>query len=363
MKIVRTFNAIALLQEPNSGVVLHREHLIARGIGNVVTPVIHPRAAWRYFGFQAHPEEWVKVAVYAPNGYRPSGQEPGFFYWDGAWLPTPEAVYQTPETIRKGIELWAGALQFHAQIAQNMALKELSVGYEVDVDLIEYMFNFAIPTWLSQPYRLNRTSWVKGDGAVDVPRGYNAEQFLEVSLRPMGGLPIEAIASGNSIRTSPPLAPQLVGVLFTLQPQVEFTEGIYQIEQSPCIVVRELEIREYHTPFRYEPILTGKGGSELDYPVADFDLPVELSVMAAERQDAQAIANQIIHKVRDEGCLYIPPLDLTLGCYVEGGIGAGGGQDSIPLELEGGMGVATPSNIRGGLPTVVIRLVFKNLAN
>jgi len=363
MKIIRNFSAIALFQQPHSGVFFYKDNLIAKEEGRVVTPVVHPRSAWHYLGFQAHPEEGITIAVYAPNGYRPSGQEPGFFYWDGIWRPTPEAIYQSPETIREGIGLWAGALQFHARIEQGKTLKELIVGYEVEIDPIEYMLQFAIPNWLSQPYRLNRITRLKADGSVEIPKGYNVGQLLDVQVWGLEGLPIKAIASGNSIRPETPLPPQPIQLLFSIKPQVEFTEGIYQIEQSPCVVLRELDIREYHAPLRYEPVLTEKGRSELDYPVANFDLPIEVSVMAAERQDAQAIANQIMHKVRDEGRLYLPPLDLTLGCYVEGGIGAGGGQETIPLELEGGMGVAAKSNVRGGLPTTIFRLVFKNLTN
>jgi hypothetical protein len=363
MKIIRTFNAIALLNQPNHGVFLYHEHVIAREPGGeVITPVVYPRLAWRYLGVQAHPEDGIAIALYSPNGYQT--QKPGFFYWDGTlWLPTSEAIYQSPETVREGMESWVGAVQFHIRIDEGRSLKEVTVGYEVDIQLIEYIFNFAIPGWLSQPYRLNRVSRSKPDGSIDLPKGYNAEQILDVSVRPLEGQLVKAIASNNLVRSESPIPNQPVQLLFMVKPQVEFTEGMYQVEQAPCVVLRELDIREYHAPYRYEPVLTGQGQSELDYPVANFDLSVEVSVMATERADAQAIASQIMHKVRDEGCLYLPPVDLTLGCYVEGGIGAGGGSDAIPLELEGGMGVAAPSNTRGGLPTVMFRLVFKNLAN
>jgi len=355
MKIVRTFNAIALLHQPNQGVLLHNEYLVAKETGFVMTPAIYPRLAWRYLGFQAHPENGITVALY---------EESNFFHWDGThWISTPEAVYQSPEEIREGIEFWMGAVQLYLRIEQGKSLKEVVIGYEVNLDPIEYIFNFAVPHWLQKPYRLNRIVQVKADGTLDIPKGYNAEQFLELQVRPLEGLPLNAKVQGSVIRPESSLSPQPVQLLFTVQPQVEFTEGIYQIEQAPCVVLRELDIRQYHAPYRYEPVLTNTGRSELDFSVANFDLPVEVSVMATERADAQAIANQIMHKVRDEGRLYIPPIDLDLGCYVEGGIGAGGGQEAVPLELDGGMGVATPSNIRGGLPTVVFRLIFKNLAN
>jgi hypothetical protein len=363
VKIIRAFNAIALLNQPSHDVFLYHEHVIAKESGGeVITPVIYPRLAWQYLGIQAHPEEGIAIALYAPNGYQT--QKPGFFYWDGTlWLPTSEALYQSPEAVREGMESWVGAVQFHIRIDEGRSLKEVTVGYEVDIQLIEYIFNFAIPGWLSQPYRLNRISRSKPDGSVDIPKGYNAEQILDVSVRPLEGLLVKAIASNNLVRPESPIPNQPVQLLFTVKPQVEFTEGMYQVEQAPCVVLRELDIREYHTPCRYEPVLARQGQSDLDYPVANFDLSVEVSVMATERADAQAIASQIMHKVRDEGCLYLPPVDLTLGCYVEGGIGAGGGQEAVPLELDGGMGVAAPSNIRGGLPTVVFRLIFKNLAN
>jgi len=366
MKIVRTFNAITFLKQPNKEVFLNGEYLVAKKTGELTTPVIYPRLAWRYLGFQTHPEAGIKVALYAPNGYKRLGVtgEPGFFQWDGMnWLPTPEAIYQSPETIRDGIEFWMGAMQFHLQIEQGKFLRELIVGYEVNFDPIEYILNFAIPQWLQKPYWLNRIVQMKGDGTVEIPKGYNSSQFLDLQVRPLEGLPIKAEVKGDAIHPEVALSPQLAQLRFSVKPQVEFTEGVYQVEKSPCVVLREIDIRQYHAPYRYEPVLTKTGSSELDFSVANFDLPVEVSVMATERGDAQAIANQIMHKVRDEGRLYVLPIDLEFGCYVEGGIGAGGGQEATPLELEGGMGVAAPSNIRGGLPTVVFRLIFKNLAN
>jgi hypothetical protein len=380
VKIIRAFNAIALLNQPSHDVFLYHEHVIAKESGGeVITPVIYPRLAWQYLGIQAHPEEGIAIALYAPNGYQT--QKPGFFYWDGTlWLPTSEALYQSPEAVREGMESWVGAVQFHIRIDEGRSLKEVTVGYEVDIQLIEYMFNFAIPDWLSQPYRLNRITRTKADGKVEIPKGYNIEQILEATVRSLDGLPVAVKATtpsgnlsqpvftinlpeGRTVNVLPNKPFEPVQLLFTVKPQIKFTEGVYQVEQAPCVVLRELDIREYHAPYRYEPVLSGQGQSELDFPVANFDLSVEVSVMATERADAQAIANQIMHKVRDEGCLYLPPVDLTLGCYVEGGIGAGGGQEAVPFELDGGMGAAAPSNIRGGLPTVVFRLIFKNLAS
>lgn len=361
MKIIRTFKPKSFKNWQNLDFFPQRDYVLAsKGVGEVVTPLVHPRLAWRYLGFQTHPEVGIAIALSSPQTAKPGN----FFHFsNGQWKPTPTAIYQSPATIRSGMDCWMGPMQAHIQIQEGHILREVSVGYEVEIEPIEYMLNFAIPQWLSQPYRLNRLSRIRLDGTVELPKGYNPEQLLSAVVRPLEGQMIKASVSDKGIRPEVALTPQPVQVLFTVKPQVEFTEGLYQVEQSPCVVLRELEIKQYHSPYRYEPILSGSGGSELDFPVANFDFPVEVEVMATERKDAQAIANQIMHKVQDEGKIYLPPIDLTLGCYVEGGIGAGGGQETVPLELEGGMGAATPSNVRGGLPTTTFRLIFKNLAS
>ena len=42
---------------------MYHEHVIAKEPGGeVITPVIYSRLAWRYLGIQAHPEEGIAIA-------------------------------------------------------------------------------------------------------------------------------------------------------------------------------------------------------------------------------------------------------------------------------------------------------------
>jgi hypothetical protein len=357
VKIIRTFYAhpnefvaIANLQiEKGEFVASNQEGLL------VCTPV-NPLLAQRFFGFEVISQGQVAVAV-KPVGVDGS-QSDTYSYFNGeVWQECQEAYFHTIEQMLAGMSRWQGGIQFILKIFPNSSFREMSFGYEVHFEITEYLLNYAIPNFLAIPCRIAYTTRISATGKVQKPLGYELSKIVDITVQPMGkpAIPIQIIA--GELKLPPEVdTNQVVQISFTISPFTYFARGLYQIEKLPCIVIRELPIRDVITPFRKNAIVVSPGKNEFDYPVTTFDLPLEILVMAQNMVDAKMIMRSLIEHVRDQGKIYIPPTDTSIGVFL-----AGMGE-SDALDFEGGMGIEeTSKDMNAGVATARFNLSLKNL--
>lgn len=357
MKIIRTFCSDFTSFEAIANLRLRDDKFVAEdGEGILVYPSVHPLLAQRFFGFEVKKQGHVQVAV---KPILSVSFLPGFeyAYFDGQnWQGSREKIFQDIEQIRQGMPKWQGGIQFILKILPHSSVKEISFGYEVNFEITEYLLNYAIVDFLKIPCFITYTTRSDATGKIQKPVGYEFEKILSIGVQPMGSAPIPAQIIAGEIELPQPIFSQIVQVNFSVIPYIQFTRGLYQIEKLPCVVVRELPIRNVLTPYRMNAIEVKPGINEFDYPVATFDLPVEILVMAQNMNDAKMIMRSLIEHVRDLGKIYIPPTDTEIGIFLVG-IGELDG-----LEFEGGMGIEDVSgDFNSGVATAKFKLSLKNL--
>ncbi|QLE46403.1 hypothetical protein FD723_40030 (plasmid) [Nostoc sp. C052] len=357
MKIIRSFCSDFTRFEAIANLELQHDEFVAKSeAGILVYPSVHPLLAQRFFGFEVKKRGEVQVAVKLVDS-KIFSSEFEYAYFDGEnWQGSIERHFQNIELIRQGMLKWQGGIQFILKILPHSSVQEISFGYEVNFEITEYLLNYAIPDFLKIPCFVTYMSRTDATGKVQKPVGYEFDKIIEISVQPMGSAPIPAQIVAGEIKLPQPILKQVVQVNFSVIPYTQFTRGLYQIEKLPCVVIRELPIRNVITPYRMDVIESQPGINEFDYPVATFDLPVEVLVMSQNMTDAKMIMRSLIQHIRNSGKIYIPPTDTEIGVFLVG-IGELDG-----LEFEGGMGIEDVSgDFNSGVATAKFKLSLKNL--
>jgi hypothetical protein len=346
MEIIRIFD----ISEPP----VSRTNILKRGAfwtpadrkqpGEILLPVVHPRLANRFFGFQAIHVGKVLVAVTNPTTNL-------WFAFDGVgWQASSSPVFSTPRSIREGMPLWAGAIQFLVRLEPDTLLQEVKVGYEVRKDLLEYLLETALPLKLTIPMKFSQNVTVKPDGySTGFPEGFDGHALTDVQLQLFDQPPVEGspVPESGRIELAKTLIAESVGqLLFTVSPTVEFSQSLYQISQVPCVIVREIGEGQHHKPIREDSIQISETEYALIGMVYGADQEIEISCIATKEGDARKMAIALSNSIEQDGKIYLPPHDLTLS-----------------LQLISRLQKGTQTYIKSGtLPTVSFRLLVRNIS-
>lgn len=294
--------------------------------GEMLTPLLTPRMASDYLGFELRPtEQNITVALYK------SPSEPYAFNGD-RWLASPSPTFYTADQIRQTLSAWAGPLQFRLKLERHSngdspRLHELKVGYEVPGDRLSYLIDLALPNFFSVPVQLTR--WVRPspDGlSVPLPSSFTPNRLSNVKvlspeLKPQPGTVVTNPTPKITLGTAIPQQPSRL--IFDFKPKVSHQPGFYQITESPCVVLRLLDGINYRRMTAEDSIRLPNGQSRLWQTTYLYDQPVEVLVIASEMEDARAIANQLMQRVSSLGHINAPPSALELPLHLIQGIRSG----------------------------------------
>lgn len=296
--------------------------------GELLTPLLTPRMASDYLGFELRPsasEQNITVALHkSPNHpYNFNGN---------SWMPSSEPTFYTPDQIRQTLPAWAGPLQFRLKLERHSngdspQLQELKVGYEVPGDRLSYLIDIALPHFFSVPVQLTR--WVRpsSDGlSVPLPSSFTPDRLSSVKvlspeLRPQPGTVVTTPTPRITLST--PIPQQPSRLIFQFKPRATHQPGVYQITELPCVVLRLLDGTNYRRMATEDSIRLPDGQSRLWQTTYLYDQPVEVLVIASEMEDARAIANQLMQRVSSLGHIDAPPSALEIPLHLTQGIRSG----------------------------------------
>lgn len=321
--------------------------------GIIQYPLCHPRLATSFFGFRAIPEDTqALIAVFGTH----NSQEGYFKYQNNTWTLSDSPYFHSVSQMREGMNSWVGALNLVVKISQGQILSQIEFGYEVNLEITEYLLRFALPKLLSRSYRVIFPAIAKDDGQVTFPTGFVVERINQCFIQALDAPKYLAqISDGNLI--SPNISPnQEVQITIDFTPFVEYARGLYQVQSIPTILIREVQLKNYVTPYRsaYLPV-DDAYNLERDYPAANFDIDIELNIMASQMSTAKAIAQQVIHFIQKTGRVYLPPFDLDIGILFQKE------SKASPVDFTGGEGVDSSSDLIGGISTSTLQLTLKRI--
>lgn len=313
--------------------------------GEILLPVVHPRLADRFFGFQAIFLGKVFVAVTNPS------MELWFAFDGTGWQASSNPIFSTPESVRDGMSLWSGPLQFLVRLEPEAMLQEVKVGYSVCKDLLEYIFETALPRKLSIPMRFSQNVIVNPDGySTPFPEGFDGHALTDVSMQLFDQQPIPAspVPESGRMELRQTLVPQSVGqLLFTVWPSVEFSQSLYQISQIPCVIIRELEEGQSHRPIREDYIQTSETEFKTIGMTYGADQEIEVSCIATKEGDARKMAIELSSLINQDAAVYSPPHDLT-----------------VSLQIVSGLKKGSQTYIKSGtLPTMSFKMLARNISH
>jgi hypothetical protein len=346
MDIIRIFD---ISEQPISSTNISRRGIFwtpanRQNHGEILFPVIHPRLADRFFGFQAIGLGEVLVAIKNPITNI-------WLAFDGVgWQGSPLPLFSTPRSIREGMPLWAGPMQLLVRLKPNALLQEVKVGYSVCKDLLEYVLETALPRKLAIPLKFAQNVMVNPDGySTPFPQGFDGHALSDVSLQIFDQPPVKASPVPELGRMELPetLVAQSVGqLLFTLLPNVEFSQYLYQITQVPCVIIRELDEGRHHKPLREDSIQISETEFETIGMVYGADQEIEVVCIATKEGDVRRMAIALSSLIDQYGSVYSPPHDLT-----------------IPLQLIGSFRKGSQPYIKSGtLPTISFKIMVRNIS-
>lgn len=299
--------------------------------GTFLTPILHPRMAWSYEGFEVQPDFGVTVHVIKPPSQ-------AMYFVNGGWSPTTATIFYTPEQIRQYLPLWQpGAIQFRVKLQTTASEKrprteKVKVGYWVDGDPLSYLMDAALIDFFTVPVTLVR--WLRSDVTglhLPIPPGLKAERISaaivfvpELSSQP--GVFVDPPARFDVATPVP--ADRPIRLSFNYTPLVEQGGGFYQITELPCVTVRSLEGENYRQVPNVDSIRLAKGRSRLWSAQAIYDQPIQVSVMASSMEDARLIGNHLIQLAENRGRVEAFPHGLEVPLQMTGslkqGLGTGG---------------------------------------
>lgn len=282
----------------------------------LLAPPFQPRLAEAWDGFELYPDEvGLEVQVSDPDTGIPSA------FVDDTWH-AGEVAWQTPAVVRQGLPHWRGGIQFALRLTRQADGRSpgvfgLKVGFEASRDLQAYVLEYSLPTALSQPVQIRRFVVPLNDGqSIAVPPGLDAAKLVNPAILAAVSrqrYPL-TLTSTNPVvlRAAAVLPEEPLELLFGYTPHVEHEPYLYQVSELPTVLLRagtpqgERRLRvEDWVP------LAAAGQMHLWQTAQCYDLPVQITAIAAGYSEARAIANQLL-SVLAKGYLEVPGFGMVL---------------------------------------------------
>ncbi|MBW4514554.1 MAG: hypothetical protein KME11_04955 [Timaviella obliquedivisa GSE-PSE-MK23-08B] len=295
-------------------------------MGTLTTPPFEAKLALKYAGFEIKPqEEGITIALVDEGNQEWSFQA-------GSWQL---GGFSTPEQIREGMATlaanWASPLRFRLRLERlgdrsSPPLSELKFGYYAPGNLLAYLMEFSIPKlFSSQPVNFNR--WLDGSTGDPIPdvNPDRVAQIQTVNVRGRSFIMFEYnlptfVAQGN-------------------QP--------FQIEETPCVILRLMDSRNHRNIETYESLRLPANQAQLLQHAQICDQPIEVCVMGQNLQDTRAATEHLIGLIAEVNKIHAPTYGTDTGVIVSNHIRA----DDLDMSI-----------IEAQLPSMSFTMVLINLS-
>jgi len=319
----------------------------------LLTPVLHPRMAHQFEGFEITPSDLgirvqvlknLQVMVHSPTeGWQPS--------------LNPLASY-IPDQIRQTLPDWVGgAIQFRLILQKidtfNPCIAALKVGYTVEGDLLSYLLKVALPKFFAVPIKLARWSQTDANGlSLPLPNGFDPNQIPTVTVFVPELKPQVGAISGTPPRITVPLTlPDLdIQVVFEFIPKVTFETGLFEPGSLPCVVLRLLSPDNARQSPNMDSIRLQGSMIRIWQTAAQYDQMIEVSVLGSTLEDVRAIANHLMQLADSNGDLEAFPFALKASLQLKRG-----------LRMNDARSIQTGQTSQGNFHTASFRVALLNL--
>ena len=295
------------------------------GIGLLETTFVPSgETAPGYVRFQSLTPSWPKyvgIDLFPSQGNRIAflDAEGDYYYFDGtAWAIAAEPVYQDIETIRQGLNLWAGELQVEAEVDDQ--LQYVAIAYDVDIPLAPYLLEYGIPgLLLSEPVAIVRRRRTSPTGKINLGQ-IDLESISRVVAHTPNGLSGEFTPDSRGTITTP-WSNSVIEVKIELLPFCDFVFAEYQITRLPIVLLHLLPEERIRYPIStLKHINLGDGTTEETGIGRLVDMVVECRITADEFRDSLAIANQLFAFIRRAQVIEAAPFDEAYPVVPIGGV-------------------------------------------
>ncbi len=289
-----------------------------------LSPPIHPTSVYLWEGFQVFPtEEGVKVAVRSMKRhcYQRLDEQ-------GHWQDSEEITYHTPEQVREGLPRWIGGGMQFSFTHTRWQPTEVKIGFWASKMPMRYLVEDALLSMLREPIRL--VSELHGQSDLKMlylPPGLEPERIRSCLVAPYDQMAQPGVinADGRSIsverHNDEPMYGGVVRLILDVDLRVDLARGDYQIEEYPSCIVRvpdRSKAMRYMEAFGDNILIAGASRYWKAY--AEADRPVDVKVLAQNKDEAEAIASQLIGRIVSKGFIYAPPFDMEFGVMVNADI-------------------------------------------
>ncbi|NJR41077.1 MAG: hypothetical protein HC781_22345 [Leptolyngbyaceae cyanobacterium CSU_1_4] len=280
----------------------------------------------RYAGFEIKPqEEGIAIALLDE-----ANQE--WSYQAGAWQV---GGFSTPEQIREGMGTlaanWTAPLRFRLRLQRlsdrsSPPISELKFGYYAPGNLLAYLMEFAIPKlFSSQPVQFTR--WLEGGTGEPIP-GVNPDRIAQIETQTVRGRSF---------------------IMFEYNLPTFVAEGNqpFQIEETPCVVLRLMDSRNHRNIETYESLRLPDNQAQLLRHAQICDQPIEICVVGQNLQDTRAATEHLIGLIAEVNKIHAPTYGTNTGVIVSNHIRA----DDLDMSI-----------IEAQLPSLSFTIVLINLS-
>lgn len=285
--------------------------------GELLAPDFFPRAADRYEGFEILPgEQGIRVAIGKP-GWQP------YKLADEDWVPAAELTFYEPEFIRIHLPKWRGSFQFRLRLerqnGQTPVVTGYRIGYHVGGSVLSYLLDLGLPTFFDQPVELFRLA--RSIDGVRLPplKGIAPDKIGSIRVMPL--VDGEAMTIGTLTQQGITLAKPIpvdrpARVIFIYRPLVDFEDGLYQVTEVPCVLIRLGRIENQKKPNTWDSVRLPANRTKLWKPIYLFDQLIEIGVIGISAEDCWAIGQKLEAVVTNLGRVIAPTFGLEFPIMV-----------------------------------------------
>lgn len=316
--------------------------------GEIIFPAVSPRLSRKWRGVHFAPDEaGVSVALRNPD-------DSYYYYFDGQdWICSYQLPQYMPvDALRLGLAIWPFAIQLRLRFVDPASrISEVKLGYEVELDPIDYLLKFVLPRRFASPVTIERRITLESD-LIDLPTGFDSLRVGNPEIMTLPG----KVKSACSVTPNGQLAIAQAG-LYPSSGQLVFqyeclissvgTGDFYQISETPTILLQVLPDESSRQAPMQDFVVTSQAKAIVWHGRRLVDVPIEVTVVAESDADCRQICNHLIADIRQNASLDAPAFGGTLIIKMQ--------RAAMP-----GPGIVGEEMAAGGLQSYSFRFLLSN---
>lgn len=303
--------------------------------GFILLPPINPLLVEKFIGLNID-GSLISIAIRSRNKWITIANK--------TWEDCDQPQFYSLETIQDNLHLIkSNKIQICLKLINDSYIKELWISYVVPIEILNYVLKYSLPIKLSQPIEMNhQINNEVSSNQLSLPKGFDPLRMKNISVFK---IPENEVIDGRVENRQIILDNEFVGfgiLRFNYSLKAEYYPGIYQITESPCVLIRDLENEKYRH-LNLEVITQGNTTISW-HPGYIYDQPLEIIVIGHYLEEIKLIACKLIGLITKESYLYLPPFDIN-----------------IPIQAKPNVKQSSTSKLEGDLFEVSFRVTLLNL--